>query len=159
MYVTERACCLSWIFLSMVRLALSLALFAIAAIPVRGGRIGDPNDERIVGGEVVEPHSIPFQVLVKFGNYVGCGGSVYDNETIITAAHCCQGQTIQSIKVSSATYRIECVFISWSLRRNGQDFHSYAPHSVLSNPIQSNHKLSPSVLQLSEMCIGSFGEG
>ena len=138
MYVTERACCcLSWIFLSMVRPALLLALVAIAANPVWGGRI--PN-ERIVGGEVVEPHSIPFQVLVKFGNYVGCGGSVYDNETIITAAHCCQGQTIQSIKVRSATYRIECVFISWSLGRNGQDFHSYAPHSVLSNPIQSNHK-------------------
>ena len=54
---------------------------------------------RIVGGEVVEPHSIPFQVLVKFGNYVGCGGSIYDNMTIITAAHCCQGQTINSIKV------------------------------------------------------------
>ena len=99
----------------MVRLALLLAIFAIAAAnPVLGGRIGsrDPNNERIVGGEVVEPHSIPFQVLVKFGNYVGCGGSVYDNETIITAAHCCQGQTIQSIKVRSATYRIECVFIA-----------------------------------------------
>ena len=52
-----------------------------------------------MGGEVVEPHSIPFQVLVKFGNYVGCGGSIYDNMTIITAAHCCQGQTINSIKV------------------------------------------------------------
>ena len=140
MYVTERACCcLSWIFLSMVRLALLLALFAIAAIPVRGGRIGDPNDERIVGGEVVEPHSIPFQVLVKFGNYVGCGGSVYDNETIITAAHCCQGQTIQSIKVSSATYRIECVFISWSLGRNGQDFHLIctALSPIQSYPVES----------------------
>ena len=141
----------------MVRLALLLALVAIASNPVWGGRI--PN-ERIVGGEGVEPHSIPFQVLVKFGNYVGCGGSVYDNETIITAAHCCQGQTIQSIKVRSSTYRIEC----FHLLELGQKwarlpFICTALSPIQSNPIQSNHKLSPSVLQLSEMCIGSFGEG
>ena len=82
----------------MVRLEVILLSFAI--IGALGGRIRIGGDERIVGGEVVEPHSIPFQVLIKFGNYVGCGGSVYDNETIITAAHCCQGQTINSIKVS-----------------------------------------------------------
>ena len=84
----------------VLRPALLLLVLASAAVPSLGGRTGRANDgDKIVGGEVVEPHSIPFQVLVKFGNYVGCGGSIYDAETIITAAHCCQGQTINNIKV------------------------------------------------------------
>ncbi len=51
--------------------------------------------DRIIGGEEVEPHSRPFQVAI-YVNDTGeelprfyCGGSVYDETTVITAAHCC----------------------------------------------------------------------
>jgi len=49
-----------------------------------------PPDGRIVGGEEAVPHSIPWQVSLrrKSDNFHFCGGSVADENTIITAAHC-----------------------------------------------------------------------
>ncbi|XP_040569786.1 trypsin-1 [Lepeophtheirus salmonis] len=45
---------------------------------------------RIVGGEEVEPNSIPFQISFQTtGGLHFCGASVMDKDTIITAAHCC----------------------------------------------------------------------
>merc|ERR1719365_527063 len=49
------------------------------------------NDEKIVGGEEAEPHSIPFQVSLRqkdADDWHFCGGSVLDETHIITAAHC-----------------------------------------------------------------------
>nr|ACO11163.1 Anionic trypsin-2 precursor [Caligus rogercresseyi] len=46
-------------------------------------------DSRIIGGEVVEPNSIPYQISIKNSGFHFCGGSIYDENTVITAAHCC----------------------------------------------------------------------
>jgi len=49
------------------------------------------NDDKIVGGEEAEPHSIPFQVSLRqkdADDWHFCGGSVLDETHIITAAHC-----------------------------------------------------------------------
>lgn len=55
----------------------------------------EEDDGRIVGGEEVEPYSIPYQVSFQGDGPLGrghfCGGSVYDETHVITAAHCCKG--------------------------------------------------------------------
>ena len=53
---------------------------------------GNPSgDDRIVNGKDAVPGQFPHQVLWARNAYgsVFCGGSIYDNSTIITAAHCC----------------------------------------------------------------------
>ena len=57
---------------------------------------GTETMERIVGGNETEPHSIPWQVGLtwKLSNRPWCGGSIIDGYTILTAAHCCQGNKI-----------------------------------------------------------------
>ncbi len=53
--------------------------------------------DRIIGGTVVDPpHSRDFQVAIYVDDQgegelprFYCGGSVYDETTVITAAHCC----------------------------------------------------------------------
>eukprot|EP00094_Tigriopus_californicus_P008044 TCALIF_07744-PA protein Name:"Similar to Trypsin-1 (Astacus astacus)" AED:0.20 eAED:0.20 QI:0/0.8/0.83/0.83/1/1/6/45/247 len=59
-------------------------------------------DEKIVGGDEVEPNSIPFQVSLQqkmFGNFHFCGGSVIDATHVLTAAHCCQGLDVSDTQV------------------------------------------------------------
>lgn len=49
---------------------------------------------RIVGGEIVTPHTHPYQagLLMAFAGGTGlCGGSVINARTILTAAHCPEG--------------------------------------------------------------------
>lgn len=43
---------------------------------------------RIVGGEQATPHEFPFQITLLFNGQHICGGSIYNADTIITAAHC-----------------------------------------------------------------------
>jgi trypsin len=46
-------------------------------------------DRRVVGGEEAEPNEFPWQITLQyFGSHL-CGGSILDENTIITAAHCC----------------------------------------------------------------------
>ena len=67
--------------------------------------------DRIVGGEIVEPNSIPFQVSMQFKGILGgfshsCGGSVYDASTILTAAHCCAGQSASNIQIVAGEHSL-----------------------------------------------------
>jgi len=53
--------------------------------------------EKIVGGTIVVPHSLPFQVSIQrrtdaeasWAHY--CGGVILDSNVVITAAHCVSG--------------------------------------------------------------------
>ena len=45
---------------------------------------------RIVGGEDAVLGQFPHQVLWAYNSNVFCGGSIYNEVTIITAAHCCK---------------------------------------------------------------------
>lgn len=53
--------------------------------------------EKIVGGSVVEPNSLPFQIsLQRLSSMTGtyshnCGGSILDANTILDAGHCVKG--------------------------------------------------------------------
>merc|ERR1711923_373053 len=46
--------------------------------------------DKIVGGEEAEPHEFPWQVSLrrKSDNFHFCGGSVLNENTVISAAHC-----------------------------------------------------------------------
>ncbi|XP_029360174.1 trypsin-2-like isoform X4 [Echeneis naucrates] len=48
-----------------------------------------PTDDRIVGGYQCEVHSQPWQVSLNIG-YHFCGGSLINNQWIVSAAHCWQ---------------------------------------------------------------------
>lgn len=88
------------------------------------------SDKKIVGGQIAEPHSIPFQaaILVKHENAVAfCGGSIINERTVLTAAHCVKNSqeaivilgahdlaanesTILQRRVNSSTYRLHPEF-------------------------------------------------
>ena len=70
----------------------------------RQGRSGfDDFKERIVGGKkAVEP--IPWQAhitLMKGSDTFQCGGTILDEETILSAAHCFDSKKLGSIKVET----------------------------------------------------------
>lgn len=46
-------------------------------------------DDRIVGGYQCEAHSQPWQVSINIG-YHFCGGSLINDQWIVSAAHCWQ---------------------------------------------------------------------
>jgi len=53
-------------------------------------------EDRIVGGVIVEPNSLPFQVSLQRRGSTGtfsqsCGGSILDENVILDAAHCVRG--------------------------------------------------------------------
>jgi len=53
-------------------------------------------EDKIVGGVIVEPNSLPFQVSLQRRGSTGsfsqsCGGSILDENTIIDGAHCVRG--------------------------------------------------------------------
>ena len=55
-----------------------------------------PNESRVVGGHEATPNSWPWQVSLRLKQYDGsymhwCGGSLIDNQWVVTAAHCVEG--------------------------------------------------------------------
>ncbi|XP_017888643.1 chymotrypsin-2-like, partial [Ceratina calcarata] len=62
-------------------------------------------DPRIVNGEAAKPGEIPYQVSLqmKSSSFHFCGGSVLNENYVITAAHCVEGQTAPKIKVVAGT--------------------------------------------------------
>jgi len=66
-----------------------------------GGGPGGPGGfgDRIVGGGPVDVGTWPFIVRLKFGRNYLCGGSLIDGKTVLTAAHCCHGQTARGFEV------------------------------------------------------------
>lgn len=59
-------------------------------------------EDKIVGGQVVEPNSLPFQISLQRRSFSGtysqsCGGSILTANTILNAAHCVEGIVDTSI--------------------------------------------------------------
>lgn len=46
---------------------------------------------RIIGGEVTSIEEHPYQISLEYGSGHRCGGSILDESTILTAAHCTNG--------------------------------------------------------------------
>ena len=58
------------------------------------------NDNKIVGGDAAKEGQFPFQVSFRYtSGFHFCGGAIYDEMTIITASHCCDGQDAGGVKI------------------------------------------------------------
>ncbi|XP_014214746.1 chymotrypsin-2-like [Copidosoma floridanum] len=55
-------------------------------------------ESRIVNGENAQPGEIPFQVSLQMG-YHFCGGSILNQNYVVTAAHCLYGQKAEKVTV------------------------------------------------------------
>lgn len=53
----------------------------------------------IVGGSVAPSGAHPWQISLQFSSRHGCGGSIINANTIVTAAHCVDGASLNSMSV------------------------------------------------------------
>lgn len=61
---------------------------------------------RIVGGEETGVNELPYQVSFQyFGSHI-CGGSIYNANTVITAAHCCDVGSASSFSISAGRHSL-----------------------------------------------------
>ncbi|KAA0202997.1 hypothetical protein HAZT_HAZT010846 [Hyalella azteca] len=63
-----------------------------------------PAQDRIVGGEEAVPHSYPWMVALFIDDIYFCGGSIIDDQWILTAAHCMDGA--RSVDVVAGAHNI-----------------------------------------------------
>jgi trypsin len=66
-----------------------------------GGR-GAPGEGAVIGGTESVPGARPYQVLMTAtpDDRVICGGMLIDDDSVLTAAHCCQQVTVQTLIVT-----------------------------------------------------------
>jgi len=99
----------------MLRAALLVSLCvasALSASPKWRRSVDESNrfmvhgSPRLVGGEPAEANQFPYQVSFqyKFGGHF-CGGMVYDENHVITAAHCCTNSASQ-VKIVAGDHRL-----------------------------------------------------
>ncbi|XP_034195399.1 chymotrypsin-2-like [Osmia lignaria lignaria] len=83
----------------------TLSLFTLLSLSNAGVLRFDP---RIVNGEDAKVGEIPYQVSLqnKDNSFHFCGGSVLNENYVITAAHCVIGKTAASIKVIAGTINL-----------------------------------------------------
>ena len=63
-------------------------------------------DEKIVGGtDVLDLKERPFQVAYLWFGSLACGGSIIDKRTVLTAAHCCRGDTPDVVGVRAGSLK------------------------------------------------------
>ncbi|XP_068615777.1 trypsin-2-like isoform X3 [Brachionichthys hirsutus] len=64
-------------------------MIGLIFLALLGAAAAAPTDDKIVGGYECTPHGIPWQVSINIG-YHFCGGSLINDQWIISAAHCWQ---------------------------------------------------------------------
>lgn len=104
-------------------------------------RLETEKNSRIVGGSEVSPHTHPYQIGLLLGvpnteSYFLCGGSILNDRTILTAAHCTDGTdraqiilgahnitsttepTQQRINANRSQYRCHFAYNPWNLNND-----------------------------------------
>ena len=62
-------------------------------------------NRRIVGGRVARKNEYPYQVALQYGSgFTFCGGSIIDNNWVLTAAHCVRSKSASDIYVLPGTH-------------------------------------------------------
>lgn len=87
----------------MFKLAILLSTVAVvfgAALP--DGMLPQL-DGRIVGGVATSISDFPWQISLQRSGSHSCGGSIYSNNIIVTAAHCLQSVSVSVLKVRAGS--------------------------------------------------------
>jgi len=75
---------------------------------------------RIVGGEEATPNEFPWQVSMQyFGSHI-CGGSIYNANTVITAAHCGEIASPSAFSVLAGKHNLRVTENTQQLRQVSQ---------------------------------------
>ena len=91
---------LPWLLLTCAGLAASP--LACAVEDGDGEEAVDFDDDRIVGGVNTNISTVPWQIsLQTTGGSHFCGGSIIDDEWILTAAHCVHGSSAASMRIEA----------------------------------------------------------
>lgn len=93
-------------------IATLLALLALVASVVVAAPANAQTD-RVVGGSNTNISEAPWQIALLFDGYFGCGGSILDESTVITAGHCVVRESPSILTVRAG--------VSNRLSFNGQD--------------------------------------
>jgi len=74
-----------------MKVLLVLAITTLASAKPQGGQPAQGKDGKIVGGEEAPEHAFPYQISLRnLGSHI-CGGSIINQNQVITAAHCVEG--------------------------------------------------------------------
>ncbi|XP_061397793.1 trypsin alpha-4-like [Musca vetustissima] len=81
---------------------------------------------RIVGGVATTINSFPWQISLQRSGSHSCGGSVYSNRIIVTAAHCLQSVSTSVLKVraGSSYWNSGGVLVSVAAFKNHEGYNS-----------------------------------
>ncbi|KAK7086154.1 hypothetical protein SK128_019589 [Halocaridina rubra] len=79
------------------------------------GKLPDYPMPRIVGGEDADRDELPYQVHIDIGGGL-CGGSVYKENWIISAAHCFYGKSPSDVEITAGTRKPKAL-ISFSRQK------------------------------------------
>ncbi|XP_065370508.1 trypsin alpha-4-like [Calliphora vicina] len=83
-------------------------------------------DGRIVGGVTTSISSFPWQISLQRGGSHSCGGSIYNNQIIVTAAHCLQSVSTSVLKVraGSSFWNSGGILVSVAAFKNHEGYNS-----------------------------------
>lgn len=59
-----------------------------SSLAVLEKNVDDTDVQRIVGGNFADRGEYPWLIVLRYNNRFLCGGSIIDEETVLTAAHC-----------------------------------------------------------------------
>lgn len=83
--------------------AATLALPALSMARAMPKPFPIPGDGKIVGGEPASEGDFPYIVSLQQGGSHFCGGTLIDSTTVVTAAHCSDGQDPAASQVRGNT--------------------------------------------------------